>query len=103
MLGGVKAHYDCIKAFSESDFTEDLKKIDISVLVMHGDDDQIVPVVETTQPRPKLKWVDANPASSFTPNRIDLSGSQVLAGCLSACCSVDLLLWAFLHLWLFEQ
>jgi non-heme chloroperoxidase len=45
MLGGIKAHYDCIKAFSETDFTEDLKKIDIPVLVMHGDDDQIVPIV----------------------------------------------------------
>src|ERR1700720_1076797 len=45
MVGGVKAHYDCIKAFSETDFTEDLKKIDIPVLVMHGDDDQIVPIV----------------------------------------------------------
>jgi non-heme chloroperoxidase len=45
MLGGVKAHYDCIKAFSETDFTEDLKKIEIPVLVMHGDDDQIVPIV----------------------------------------------------------
>lgn len=44
MLGGVKAHYDCIKAFSETDFTEDLKNIDIPVLVMHGDDDQIVPI-----------------------------------------------------------
>jgi non-heme chloroperoxidase len=44
MLGGVKAHYDCIKAFSETDFTDDLKKIDIPVLVMHGDDDQIVPI-----------------------------------------------------------
>jgi non-heme chloroperoxidase len=44
MLGGVKAHYDCIKAFSETDFTEDLKKIDIPVMVMHGDDDQIVPI-----------------------------------------------------------
>jgi non-heme chloroperoxidase len=40
----MKAHYDCIKAFSETDFTEDLKKIDIPVLVMHGDDDQIVPI-----------------------------------------------------------
>jgi non-heme chloroperoxidase len=49
MLGGVKAHYDCIKAFSETDFTEDLKKIDIQVLVMHGDDDQIVPI-ETAGP-----------------------------------------------------
>jgi non-heme chloroperoxidase len=44
MVGGMKAHYDCIKAFSETDFTEDLKKIDIPVLVMHGDDDQIVPI-----------------------------------------------------------
>jgi non-heme chloroperoxidase len=44
MMGGVKAHYDCIKAFSETDFTEDLKKIDIPVLVMHGEDDQIVPI-----------------------------------------------------------
>jgi non-heme chloroperoxidase len=44
MMGGVKAHYDCVKAFSETDFTEDLKKIDIPVLVMHGDDDQIVPI-----------------------------------------------------------
>jgi non-heme chloroperoxidase len=40
----MKPHYDCIKAFSETDFTEDLKKIDIPVLVMHGDDDQIVPI-----------------------------------------------------------
>jgi non-heme chloroperoxidase len=45
MLGGVKAHYDCIKAFSETDFTEDLEKIAIPVMVMHGDDDQIVPIV----------------------------------------------------------
>jgi pimeloyl-ACP methyl ester carboxylesterase len=41
---GVNAHYDCIKAFSETDFTGDLKKIDIHVIVMHGDDDQIVPI-----------------------------------------------------------
>jgi non-heme chloroperoxidase len=45
MMGGMKAHYDCIKAFSETDFTEDLKKIEIPVMVMHGDDDQIVPIV----------------------------------------------------------
>jgi non-heme chloroperoxidase len=44
MRGGVKAHYDCIKAFSETDFTGDLKKIDIPVIVMHGDADQIVPI-----------------------------------------------------------
>lgn len=45
MLGDVKAAYDCVKAFSETDFTEDLKKIDIPVHLMHGDDDQIVPIV----------------------------------------------------------
>jgi len=43
MMGGAKAHYDGIKAFSETDFTEDLKIIEVPVLVMHGDDDQIVP------------------------------------------------------------
>jgi non-heme chloroperoxidase len=46
MMGGVKAHYDCIKAFSETDFTEDLKNIDVPVLVLHGDDDQIVPYAD---------------------------------------------------------
>ena len=44
MMGGIKAQYDCIKAFSETDFTEDLKAIDVPVLLMHGDDDQIVPI-----------------------------------------------------------
>jgi non-heme chloroperoxidase len=44
MMGGTKAHFDYIKAFSETDFTEDLKKMDIPTLVMHGDDDQIVPI-----------------------------------------------------------
>jgi len=44
MMGGVKAHYDCIKAFSETDFTEDLKRFDIPTLILHGDDDQIVPI-----------------------------------------------------------
>jgi non-heme chloroperoxidase len=44
MLGGMKPHYDCIKAFSETDFTEDLKKFDVPTLILHGDDDQIVPI-----------------------------------------------------------
>jgi len=47
MMGGAKAHYDCIKAFSETDFTEDLQKIDVPVLLMHGDDDQIVPIADS--------------------------------------------------------
>jgi non-heme chloroperoxidase len=44
MLCGHKAAFDCIKAFSETDFTEDLKKIDVPTLILHGDDDQIVPI-----------------------------------------------------------
>lgn len=44
MMASVKGTYDCIKAFSETDFTEDLKKFDVPTLVMHGDDDQIVPI-----------------------------------------------------------
>ena len=43
MIGGAKAHYDGIAAFSETDFTEDLKQITVPVIVMHGDDDQVVP------------------------------------------------------------
>ena len=44
MQAGSKAVFDCIKAFSETDFTEDLKKIDVPTLILHGDDDQIVPI-----------------------------------------------------------
>jgi non-heme chloroperoxidase len=47
MMGGAKAHYDGIVAFSQTDFTEDLKKISVPVLVMHGDDDQIVPYADS--------------------------------------------------------
>ncbi|WP_404633056.1 alpha/beta fold hydrolase [Dyella ginsengisoli] len=54
MSGGIKAHYDCIKAFSETDFTEDLKAIDVPVLVMHGEDDQIVPIADSAMLSVKL-------------------------------------------------
>ena len=47
MMGGVKVHYDGIVAFSQTDFTEDLKKITVPVLVMHGDDDQVVPYADS--------------------------------------------------------
>ena len=47
MMGGAKAHYDGIVAFSQTDFTEDLKQITVPVLVMHGDDDQIVPYADS--------------------------------------------------------
>ncbi|KTE16739.1 alpha/beta fold hydrolase [Sphingopyxis sp. H115] len=54
MMGGAKAHYDCIKAFSETDFTEDLKAITVPTLVMHGDDDQIVPYADSAPLSVKL-------------------------------------------------
>ncbi|TMH40141.1 MAG: alpha/beta hydrolase [Betaproteobacteria bacterium] len=54
MMGGAKAHYDCIKAFSETDFTEDLKAIKVPVLILHGDDDQIVPIADSALLSAKL-------------------------------------------------
>jgi non-heme chloroperoxidase len=54
MMGGAKAHYDCIKAFSETDFTDDLKRIEVPTLVMHGDDDQIVPIADSALLSAKL-------------------------------------------------
>jgi len=54
MMGGAKAHYDGIKAFSETDFTEDLKIITVPTLVMHGDDDQIVPIADSALLSAKL-------------------------------------------------
>jgi len=54
MMGGVKAHYDCIKAFSETDFTADLRAIEVPTLVMHGDDDQIVPYANSALLSAKL-------------------------------------------------
>jgi non-heme chloroperoxidase len=54
MIGGAKAHYDGIKAFSETDQTEDLKKITVPTLVMHGDDDQIVPIDDAAKLSVKL-------------------------------------------------
>ena len=47
MMGAANAHYECIKAFSETDFTDDLRAIEVPVLVMHGDDDQIVPIADS--------------------------------------------------------
>ena len=54
MMGAIKAHYDCIKVFSETDFTEDLKSVDIPVLLLHGEDDQIVPIEITAKKAVKL-------------------------------------------------
>lgn len=54
MAGGAKAHYDCIAAFSETDFTEDLKAISVPVLILHGEDDQVVPIANAAHKAIKL-------------------------------------------------
>jgi non-heme chloroperoxidase len=54
MMAGHKAVYDCVKAFSETDQTEDLKKFDVPTLLLHGDDDQIVPIADSALLSAKL-------------------------------------------------
>src|SRR5438046_6796055 len=54
MMGGIKAHYDCIKVFSETDLTEDLKQIEVPVLLIHSEDDQIVPYADSAPLAVKL-------------------------------------------------
>lgn len=54
MMGGAKAHYDCIAAFSETDFTEDLKALGMPVLLLHGEDDQVVPIANSAHKAIKL-------------------------------------------------
>jgi non-heme chloroperoxidase len=54
MQGGLKNIYDSVKAFSETDFTEDLQKFDVPTLIMHGEDDQIVPINDTAKKSAKL-------------------------------------------------
>jgi len=84
MMGGAKAHYDCIKAFSETDFTEDLKAIDVPTLVMHGDDDQIVPYADSAPlsakllPHGTLKTYSGLPHGMCTTNP-DIINADLLA------------------------
>jgi non-heme chloroperoxidase len=54
MMGSAQAQYDCVEAFSATDFTDDLKRIDVPTLVMHGDDDQIVPIADSAMLSSKL-------------------------------------------------
>jgi non-heme chloroperoxidase len=54
LMTGHKNAYDCIKAFSETDFTEDLKRFDVPTLIVHGDDDQIVPIASSAPLAAKL-------------------------------------------------
>jgi non-heme chloroperoxidase len=74
MMSGFKASYDCVKAFSETDFTEDLQKFDVPTLILHGDDDQIVPIVASAPlsaklvPDAKLKIYPGSPHGVHSTN-----------------------------------
>jgi non-heme chloroperoxidase len=61
MTVGIKSAYDCVKAFSETDLTEDLKTIDVPTLILHGDDDQIVPIVASAR-----RSIDLVPNATLT-------------------------------------
>jgi non-heme chloroperoxidase len=84
MMGGANAHYDCIKVFSETDFTEDLRVIDVPVLVMHGSDDQVVPIADSAElsvkllKSGKLKVYDGYPHGMFTTHA-DVINADLLA------------------------
>ena len=84
MMAGHKAVYDCIKAFSETDFTEDLKKIDVPTLVLHGDDDQIVPIDDSAKlsakliPHATLKIIPGAPHGMCSTRKNEIN-SELLA------------------------
>jgi len=92
MMGSAKAHFDYIQAFSETDFTEDLKKMDIPTLVMHGDDDQIVPIANAALKsvkilkRATLKVYPGFPHGMFTihPEQINADLLTFFKGTASA-------------------
>jgi non-heme chloroperoxidase len=75
MQVGLKGAYDCVKAFSETDLTEDLKKIDVPMLLIHGDDDQIVPIADSAElsvklvPNATLKVYPGAPHGLFTTHK----------------------------------
>jgi len=84
MMGSAQAHYECIKVFSETDFTEDLKKIDVPCLLLHGDDDQIVPYADAAVlaaklvQKPTLKIYPGYPHGMLTVNA-DVLNADILA------------------------
>lgn len=86
MMAGYKAVYDCIKAFSETDFTEDLKKMDVPTLILHGDDDQIVPIADSALLSAKLvrgatpKVIPGAPHGMCSTHK-DLINAELLAFC----------------------
>jgi non-heme chloroperoxidase len=84
MMGSAKAQYEGIKAFSETDFTEDLKVIDVPTLVMHGDDDQIVPIADSAPLSAKLikkgsLKIDENFPHGMCTTHADVINADLLA------------------------
>lgn len=83
MVGSAKAHYDCIKAFSETDFTEDLKAIAVPTLVMHGTDDQVVPYADSAPLSAKLlakgvlKTYEGYPHGMAATNADEINGDML--------------------------
>ena len=84
MMGGAKAHYDCIKAFSETDFTEDLKAIEVPTLVMHGEDDQIVPFADSGPLSAKLLKHSSTKFYPGYPHGMPTTHADVIAADLLA-------------------
>jgi non-heme chloroperoxidase len=83
-MGGIKAHYDCVKAFSETDFTEDLKAIDVPTLVMHGEDDQIVPFADSGPLSAKLLKHSSTKFYPGYPHGMPTTHADVIAADLLA-------------------
>ncbi len=86
MMGGIKAHYDGITAFSETDFTEDLKKINVPVLVMHSEDDQIVPYADSAPLSAKLLKNGTLKTYQDMPHGMPTSHADVINADLLAFC-----------------
>ena len=87
MQAGLKNAYECIKAFSETDFTEDLKKFDVPTLVLHGEDDQIVPVNDSARKSARLitgAKRDLLPGRAARPDG-DASGPESTPTCSPSC------------------
>ncbi len=83
MVGSAKAHYDCIKAFSETDFTEDLERIQVPTLVMHGTDDQVVPFADSAPlsarllPNGILKAYEGHPHGMAATNSAEINADML--------------------------
>ena len=84
MQAGHKSAYDCIKAFSETDFTEDLKKFDVPTLILHGDDDQIVPIGASALASAKLvKGATLKVYPGFSHGMCTVNADQINADLLA--------------------